>query len=74
MPVGCNRISSPLAFASLCAVCNIWEVQTWNYGIFITASFDEICRKLDEGTFIPYHKSLIRLLFDMRKQYGASAG
>lgn len=35
------------------------------------ASFDEICKMLDEGVFIPYYKSLIQLLFDMRKQYGA---
>lgn len=34
------------------------------------ASLDEIFEKIDDGTFIPYHKSLIRLLFDMRKQYG----
>lgn len=34
------------------------------------APLDEIFEKIDEGTFIPYHKSLIRLLFDMRKQYG----
>lgn len=31
---------------------------------------EEIFEKIDDGTFIPYHKSLIRLLFDMRKQYG----
>ncbi len=34
------------------------------------ASIDEIYQKLDEGVFIPYYKSLIKLLFDMRKQYG----
>ncbi len=34
------------------------------------ASMDEIYQKLDEGTFIPYYKSLIQLFFDMRKQYG----
>lgn len=38
------------------------------------ASFDEICQMLDEGIFIPYYKSLIRLFFDMRKQYGAHQG
>jgi len=34
------------------------------------ASFAEICQKLEEGTFIPYHKSLIQLFFDMKNQYG----
>lgn len=34
------------------------------------ASIDEIYQKLDEGTFIPYYKSLIKLLFDMRNRYG----
>ena len=34
------------------------------------ATIDEIYQKLDEGIFIPYYKSLIKLLFDMRKQYG----
>lgn len=34
------------------------------------ASIDEIYQKLDEGIFIPYYKSLIKLFFDMRKQYG----
>ncbi len=34
------------------------------------ASVNEICAKIEEGTFIPYYPSLIRLLFDMRKQYG----
>ena len=27
------------------------------------ASLEEICRMIDEGTFIPYHKSLIALVF-----------
>lgn len=31
---------------------------------------DEIYQMLDEGSFIPYYKSLIQLFFDMRKQYG----
>lgn len=35
------------------------------------ASVDEICQMLDEGVFIPYYKNLIRLFFDIRKQYGA---
>lgn len=34
------------------------------------ASIDEIYQKLDEGIFIPYYRSLIKLFFDMRKQYG----
>ena len=34
------------------------------------ATLEEIYRKIDEGVFIPYYKSLIQLLFDMRKQYG----
>lgn len=34
------------------------------------ATLDEIFQKLDEGTFIPYYRSLIQLFFDMRKQYG----
>lgn len=34
------------------------------------ATIDEIYQKLDEGIFIPYYKSLIKLLFDMRKQCG----
>lgn len=34
------------------------------------ASMEEIYQKSDEGTFIPYYKSLIQLLFDMRKKYG----
>lgn len=34
------------------------------------ASVDEIYQKLDDGTFIPYYKSLIQLFFDMRKQWG----
>lgn len=34
------------------------------------ATMEEIVKKLDNGTFIPYYKSLIQLFFDMRKQYG----
>ncbi len=34
------------------------------------ASIDEIYQKLDAGVFIPYHKSLIKLFFDMREHYG----
>lgn len=34
------------------------------------ATEEEIFKKIDDGVFIPYHKSLIQLLFDMRKQYG----
>lgn len=34
------------------------------------ASLDKIYQKLEEGIFIPYHRSLIQLLFDIRKQYG----
>lgn len=30
------------------------------------ADFDEICSMIDEGSFVPYHKSLIKLIFDMR--------
>lgn len=35
------------------------------------ASFDEIKNMIDQSIFIPYHPSLIQLLFDMRHQYGA---
>ena len=35
------------------------------------ASYEEIKSMINEGIFIPYHKSLIQLLFDMRQQYGA---
>ncbi|MBR6789539.1 MAG: NUDIX domain-containing protein [Oscillospiraceae bacterium] len=34
------------------------------------ASHDEICEMIDDGRFIPYHKALIRLMFDMRERYG----
>lgn len=34
------------------------------------AEIDEIFKKIDSGVFIPYYKSLIRLFFDIRKQYG----
>lgn len=35
------------------------------------ATIDEIFAMLDTGVFIPYYKSLIQLLFDKRKKYGA---
>lgn len=35
------------------------------------ANRGEILRMIGEETFIPYHTSLIELLFDMRKQMGA---
>jgi isopentenyldiphosphate isomerase len=35
------------------------------------ATKDDILHLIDEGVFIPYHKSLIRLLFDLRYQWGA---
>lgn len=34
------------------------------------ATLDEIFEMIDHGTFISYHKSLIHLFFDMRKQCG----
>ena len=34
------------------------------------ATADEIKGMIEDGTFIPYYPSLIRLLFDIRKQYG----
>lgn len=34
------------------------------------ASMEDIFQMLEEETFIPYHKSLIQLFFDMRRQYG----
>lgn len=34
------------------------------------AALDEILQKLNDGTFIPYYKSLIQLFFDMRNNYG----
>lgn len=34
------------------------------------AGMDEILKMIDDGVFIPYHKSLFRLFFDRRKQYG----
>lgn len=34
------------------------------------AFIDEIFEKLDNGTFIPYYKSLIQLFFDSRGKYG----
>lgn len=34
------------------------------------ASIDEIKLMIDDGSFIPYHKSLIELLFFMRKRMG----
>lgn len=35
------------------------------------ASLDEIKSMIDNGSFIPYHKSLIELMFSMRKHMGA---
>ncbi len=35
------------------------------------ASKDEILEMIDSGEFIPYHKSLIELFFDIRKMFGA---
>ena len=35
------------------------------------ASREEIIRLIEAGEFIPYHRSLIHLLFDMRRGYGA---
>ena len=35
------------------------------------ASYEQICRMIDGGDFIPYHKSLLKLIYDMR--YGADA-
>ena len=35
------------------------------------ATIEEIFALLDSGEFIPYYKSLIQLLFDKRKKYGA---
>lgn len=34
------------------------------------ATLNEILQKIDNGIFVPYHKSLIQLFFDMRKNYG----
>lgn len=34
------------------------------------ASMDEIYQMIDQGIFIPYRKSLIALLFDMKSSYG----
>lgn len=38
------------------------------------AGKDDIIKMIDDGSFIPYHKSLIELLFGMRKCAGAIAG
>ena len=35
------------------------------------ASQDEIYSMIGNGTFIPYHKSIIEMCFHMRKKYGA---
>ncbi len=37
------------------------------------ASLDDIMQAIDNGTFIPYQKSLIQLLFQSRHSYGAIA-
>lgn len=34
------------------------------------ASVNDILQMIDEGTFIPYYKNLIRYLFDTRDGYG----
>lgn len=34
------------------------------------ATLEEIISAIDDSTFIPYYKSLIRLYFEMRHQYG----
>ena len=34
------------------------------------ADYEEICRRIDEGTFIPYRKELIALLFSLRRGKG----
>jgi hypothetical protein len=34
------------------------------------ATLDEILQMIDDGVFIPYYESLIRLMFDMRSGYG----
>lgn len=34
------------------------------------ATSGEIFKKIDDGVFIPYYKSLIQLFFDIRKRYG----
>lgn len=34
------------------------------------ASLEEILGMIDKGEFIPYFKSFITMLFEMRKQYG----
>lgn len=34
------------------------------------ATLDEIISMIDDGTFIPYHKNYIRLLFDMKDYMG----
>ena len=34
------------------------------------ASIEEICEKIESGTFIPYYKSLIQLFFDIRLKNG----
>ncbi len=34
------------------------------------ASMEEILDMVDQGTFIPYYKSLIRLFFEMKGRYG----
>jgi isopentenyldiphosphate isomerase len=42
------------------------EVQSARY-----ASLEDILMMIDAGTFVPYHKSLIQCLFDMKNQRGA---
>ena len=35
------------------------------------ATIDEILAMIEDGVFIPYYESVIRLMFDMRDSYGA---
>ena len=35
------------------------------------ATLEEILRMIDDGIFIPYYESLVRLMFDMRAGYGS---
>ncbi len=47
-------------------VLQVEEVQSVKW-----ANLDEILQMIDLGTFIPYHKTLIATLFDMRSHRGA---
>lgn len=35
------------------------------------ATLDEILKMIDDGSFIPYYESIVRLMFDMRAGYGS---